>query len=186
MKQLTVILFMVIYLLSLAGNSLYLEYLMLRSNEQQNTAIDRGKIDRHSLVEIKVPFKAPYYSSSPGYERYYGEINIDGHYYTYVERKVSNDTIYMLCLPDHQKSKLQKAKTQLAINDEGFTNKKTGSKDPLPIAKKSSLEYDEHIYMLTSQRRNATKSSFNFSYTTELTAGIYAELLKPPGPIIFT
>lgn len=70
--------------------------------------IEEGNYDPGLLVEMKVPLRTPYYSSTMMYERYYGEIDLDGNYYSYVKRKVQNDTVYILCLANRDKSELNK------------------------------------------------------------------------------
>ena len=153
---------------------------MDRSATIQNNVIDAGKIDRTELVEIKIPFKSPYYSSSPGYERYYGEVNINGSFYTYVERKVSNDTIYMLCLPDVQKSTLQKAKTTLSSEIAGITGKGE-QKDHKTNFKKLSVDYDGFHSGAIAYLPAAQPKISNRLYNSSLACGFASSLLRPPG-----
>ena len=82
------------------------------------TAIEQ-KADAHQysddeLISIKTTLNLPYYQSSPQFERAYGSININGQDYEYVKRRVYNDTLELLCLPNHTKTKLQSFTNHLA------------------------------------------------------------------------
>jgi hypothetical protein len=153
---------------------------MERSGHAQNVAIDAGRIDRNKLVEIKIPFKAPYYSSSPGYERFYGEVNIEGNFYTYVERMVTNDTIFLLCLPDTEKTKLQKAKTSLTVDGLSLLEK-GDHKNQKSLSKKPSADYEAFHFRQPEYRRVHAVETINHLYTSSLAIGVEMPLIKPPG-----
>ncbi len=84
------------------------DYLIHKNDVKQSARIEEGKYDPSQLVEMKVPLLTPYYSSSMMYEQYYGEISLDGNFYSYVKRKVQNDTVYILCLANNDKSEIKK------------------------------------------------------------------------------
>ncbi len=138
-----------IYLVNLVGSSLYMDYLIKKNVRATVQKIDEGKYESGQLVEMKIPLKLPYYSSSLKYERYYGEVEIKGHNYNYVQRKVLNDTIYLLCLPDYAKNKLQKVKSEIGA---GVDNNNTGSKkgtDPGNKKQAPQNDYDQYYYSIT-------------------------------------
>lgn len=97
-----------IHLLQVTGGRILYEYLIQINDIKQSARIDQENYDPGQLVEMKVPLRTPYYSSTMKYERYYGEIDLDGNYYSYVKRKVQNDTVYILCLVNHDKSAFHK------------------------------------------------------------------------------
>ena len=115
MRKLIAIFFMTGYLFNLAGGPLFIEYLIQKNDAAAVCQIDNGSYSAMQLIEMKVPLRVPYYSSSVKYERYYGEVELEGEYYKYVMRKVAEDTVYLLCLPDHNKSKLKQAKTTIGL-----------------------------------------------------------------------
>jgi hypothetical protein len=63
---------------------------------------------------LKVPLHLPYYNSSGTTERVDGEIEIDGTHYNYVKRQVSNDTLYLYCIPNTAKTKLRNAQADFS------------------------------------------------------------------------
>jgi hypothetical protein len=76
--------------------------------------VDKQQYSDAQLISIKTTLNLPYYTSSPEYERAYGSINIDGKDYVYVKRRVYQDTLELLCLPNHIKTKLQAVSNDLS------------------------------------------------------------------------
>ena len=91
-----------------------------KSSEHLTKAIDQNKFDESALVEVKLRLNLPYVTSQSDYERYEGEITINGHHHNYVKRKVSGDTLYLLCLPNREKDKLQVAENNYGIESNDF------------------------------------------------------------------
>ena len=115
MRKVAAILLITVYLVNLAGGTMLFEYLIQKNDRLLTERIDEGDYDLSQLVEVKVPLRLHYYSSSLNYERYYGEAEVDGRYYSYVMRKVMNDTVYLLCLPNTVKAELKKAKVSFGL-----------------------------------------------------------------------
>ncbi|WP_276481393.1 hypothetical protein [Paraflavitalea pollutisoli] len=63
----------------------------------------------------------PYTANWDQYERVEGEIVVNGVYYTYVKRKISNNTLYLLCLPNNDKTHYNNLRHQLAGRANGQT-----------------------------------------------------------------
>jgi hypothetical protein len=83
--------------------------------EQNFTAkLDKANYSEDELISIKTVLNLPYYTGSSSYERAYGSVNVNGIDYEYVKRRVLNDTLELLCLPNHAKTNLQTAKSDLA------------------------------------------------------------------------
>jgi len=80
--------------------------------------IDAGQYSDDQLLEIKIPISVPYYSNTK-FETFYGETQFKGEHYRYVKRKISGDTLYLLCLPHTEKNELIAAKRDFinSVND---------------------------------------------------------------------
>ena len=98
------------------GYRFVVDYLQHKADVQLEARLDKSQYDESQLIELKVRIHLPYQTSWAEYERYDGEISINGTLYKYVERKVSDDTLYLKCLPNTQKMHLETAK------DEYFKN----------------------------------------------------------------
>lgn len=85
--------------------------------QQQQEALLTARLDSEQysdadLVSIKTPLQLPYYTASTEYERVHGSIDIDGVTYEYVKRRVHNDTLELLCLPNRDRMHLESAETE--------------------------------------------------------------------------
>ncbi len=72
--------------------------------------VDASQYNDQELVSIKTSLNLPYYTNSGNFERAYGSIHVDGVDYEYVKRRVYNDTLELLCLPNKDKTNLQVVK----------------------------------------------------------------------------
>ena len=101
--------------------------------------ISTGEYSDEQLVEIRIPLNMPYYSDKD-YENVYGETDFNGEHYRYVKRKVSGNTLYLLCLPNKEKTNIAKAENEFtkAVND-------------VPASRQGSQQKDNFIKLLTSE-----------------------------------
>ena len=71
--------------------------------------IDNNDYHESQLVEFKVPIIIPYQPSQSDFERCYGEIEIEGKYYTYVKRKIENGYLILKCIANDSKEQIKAA-----------------------------------------------------------------------------
>lgn len=135
LKKAIAILLLVVYLFNLAGYTLVFKYFIHHSDTGFISLLDQKKYNDAELVQISIPLHLPYVNNS-SFERIDGTVENDGIQYNYVKRRVHNDTLYIMCLPNHQKSLLVKGKTSFAgaANDFG-----AGKKEKESNAKKAGF-----------------------------------------------
>ena len=114
MKKLSAILLLFVFLFSQAGYALLFQYFIEDADNKIEDSISRNVYNDDDLIEVKVALNMPYLLSSRSFVRVEGEIELNGVHYNYVKRKVSGDTLYLLCLPNLLKTQLADAKTALA------------------------------------------------------------------------
>ncbi len=90
-----------------------LAYLERSGDTALEQKLDKEEYNNDELISIKTVLNLPYYSSSPEYERTYGSVEIDGVVYEYVKKRVYNDTLELLCLPNKAKTKLHNIKNDI-------------------------------------------------------------------------
>ncbi len=102
--------------------------------------ISAGKYSDEQLVEIRIPLNMPYYSDQD-YEEVYGETDFNGEHYQSVKRKVSSNTLYLLCLPNKEKTNIVKVKNEFtkAVND--IPGTKEGSQQKSSLVKLLTTEF---------------------------------------------
>ena len=101
--------------------------------------ISAGNYNEEQLVEVQIPLNMPYYSDRD-YENVYGETDWNGNHYRYVKRKISGNTLHLLCLPNTEKNSIVKAKDEFtkAVND-------------VPANKQGSQQKNNLIKLLTTE-----------------------------------
>jgi hypothetical protein len=114
LKRLTAILFLIVVLFNFYGYRLVISCMQANSDAALEKQVDLTKFDDHQLITIKTKLNLPYYVSSPGFERTYGSITINGTSYQYVKRRIYNDTLELLCLPNDAKTGMQSLKNDIA------------------------------------------------------------------------
>lgn len=151
MKKVTAIFFLFLFAFNWFGYRLYYDYLQHKTNENLEALLDNNSYDESQLIELKIPVNLPYQTSWASYERYDGEINLNGTSYKYVKRKLSNDTLYLMCIPNTKKMRLETAKNDffknsndLAQNDN--SNKSDNSKS---VTKNLQTVYDDSTFGLS-------------------------------------
>jgi len=63
--------------------------------------LDQQQYDEDQLITLKVPIThLSYFNASTTFERVSGEIEVNGTPYRYVKRRILNDSIEVLCIPN--------------------------------------------------------------------------------------
>lgn len=135
LKKLTAIALLALLVFNFYGYRLLIGYLQEGSSAQLELRVDALSYNREDLVSVRTALHLPYYTGSSTFERVRGSVSIDGQYYEYVERRVYNDTLEILCLPNHLKTAMEKAERQMtaaAANEGAVPQKGTTLKMSLP------------------------------------------------------
>lgn len=119
LKRIGAILLLLIFLFNWFGYRIVSDFLEQKFNARLEEKFDNNNYDESQLVEIKVPINLPYQTTWTSFERYDGEIELNGIHYKYVKRRVHNDSLVLLCLPNEKKMELQTTRDDFfrLIND---------------------------------------------------------------------
>ena len=134
-----------------------MDFIQVKQDSRLELNIDNHKYNESELLEIKVPINMPYQNEWSDYERCYGEIEYHGSYYTYVSRKVANDTLYLKCIDNTSKSHLQKVKGDYFKNTNDLAQgaKKSGNTKTPVFKKIPDFVQQTHTISLASQAGNS-------------------------------
>lgn len=139
MRKLACISLILIFIFNLFGYKLVLHYWERHENASVLAKLDREQYNKEDLVEVKIPLNLPYHNNWKEFERFDGEIDIKGTHYRYVMRKIYNDSLILLCIPNEVKTKLQTARDHFfsLVNDLQKTSgqKKSTDTNSLPAFK---------------------------------------------------
>ena len=122
-------------LFNIAGYRFIYSFLEKKATLVLENKIEAGRYSDDQLVEIQIPLNMPYYSDKD-FEPAYGETDWNGIHYRYVKRKISGNTLYLLCIPNKEKTQIIFAKndfTQKNISDNQQNN--VPVKQPTPVFK---------------------------------------------------
>lgn len=163
MRKIAAILLLGGLLYNWLGYKLVYDYLQHRADQELEARIDREQYDDSRLVEIKIPLNLPYQSNWSEFERYDGEIELDGVHYKYVKRKVYNDTLIVLCLPNDGKQKVENARNDFFkfVNDLQHPAKKNAPNSSDTFFKSLQTEYRPEQNNWTIAAPTPSRSPYN-------------------------
>jgi hypothetical protein len=143
MRIATAILLLTIHLFNIGGYRLLFDELENSASYQLVQKLDNQEYNDQELIEMRVALPMPYQTSWSNFERYDGEIEINGVHYNYVKRKVLNDTLILMCIPNHGKMKLNSAKEQFfsLVNDVSQKGDHQGPAPKSTIIKSITTDY---------------------------------------------
>ena len=180
MKKLLAILLLTIYLFNLTGYSLLFQYLINDTDTVLVKRLDKDAYNDKDLIEVKVALNMPYLTTSKNFERVNGQLELNGVHYNYVKRKVSSDTLYLLCLPNFAKTQLYAAKAGYAneCNDVPSGKKNTESS----TAKKSGAvnEYNCVTTQFNFSPESLLPGAFSGFICAEITPAFIKSPAQPP------
>jgi len=153
MKRIAAILLMGILCFNWYGYRLLTSWLEGKADRQLEASLDEDRYDESQLISIKVPSShLSYYNSSAQFERVDGQIEVGGVQYKYVKRRLFNDSLEMLCIPNHTAMGLQTARNEFfqLVNDVQQHNGQSKKSDSHSIQKIFSPTDYEAVSSLTN------------------------------------
>ena len=164
MKKIASILLLLVLLFNWVGYRIVADYLEQRANISLEQKLDKSEYDESQLIELKVALKLPYQSDWKDFERFDGEIEINGIHYKYVKRKVQNDSLVLLCLPNESKMKMQTARDNffMLVNDlqHPSQNKKSDNGQTASVKNPVTEYYKENNNWLIQQPADLSHQFF--------------------------
>jgi hypothetical protein len=184
LKRIAAILFLFVLLFNLYGYQLVIAYLQQQNDLHLTAQLDKDAYADEDLITIKTPLALPYYSNSPDFERMDGAIQIDGVEYKYVKRRIFNDSLELLCMPNTVKQKLQNAKSDFfeLSND---LQRPEGGKKASNIIKTVLLEYCETLTFYIPHSFDKAKQKYEIPATSFLSSLLTLVQEQPPETMPF-
>ena len=102
------------------GYWLFISWMESRAETFWELRLDKDQYDPAQLVRIKVSAeRLPYSNTSTDFERADGKVDIGVLHYRYIGKRLYNDSVEFLCLPDQEANRLQTAKNDFfsLVND---------------------------------------------------------------------
>ncbi|MEP6711428.1 MAG: hypothetical protein ABJA37_03380 [Ferruginibacter sp.] len=132
------------------GYNLVVNYLQQKADVNMEAMLDTNQYEDAQLIELKIPTNIPYQTSWASYERYDGEVKLNGAIFKYVKRKVANDTLYLMCIPNTKKMQLETVRDDFFKNTNDLAqNNHSGKSSKSSSFKNGMSEYDDHSFIYT-------------------------------------
>jgi hypothetical protein len=148
LKKIVSISLLFLFLFNLFGYRLLISYLERRADTQLIAQLNENNFDESRLISIKVPaiHFSDYVNARP-FERVDGQIEIKGVMYNYVKRKLFNDSLELICIPNTRATKLRSADSEFFKLVNGLTQKEDKKTTTL-ITKNISADYIASGFLL--------------------------------------
>lgn len=161
MKRLIAILLILLLLFNTVGYYGLFLSLKYRHKQEMIKKFDAEEYYNLEPVILKIPLSIPYAYNSDEFERVDGEFEYQGEFYRMVKQRLSQDTLFVVCIKDHKQQRMD----QLADNyartlSERPSEDRSGSSLTLTFIKdylchsfsvgQASLGWEQDIVVLTT------------------------------------
>lgn len=182
MRRFAAILLFVLYTFNLIGYQVFFHWAEQAVEQQLQASLDRDEYSSNDLITIRVPLSLPYITDSKSFERVDGEVMVDGEIYHFVKRGIQNGQVVFLCLPDHQKMKIESAKEdffRLAADLQHSKLPKKSSDSKADVLKLLKAKYSQPLAETELLTLQATIRHINY-YSLPLTPVYIGFIGQPP------
>jgi hypothetical protein len=93
---------LIVFLFNVGGYYIVFWGLRLQADKQLTTRLDADLYNTHETIELKIPVTLPYPIQQQEFQRIDGRFEHHGEFFKLVKHKLQNDTLYIICIRDHQ------------------------------------------------------------------------------------
>jgi hypothetical protein len=182
LKKIASILLLGILLFNWVGFRFFSSYMEQKSNVQLESRLDENNYDESQLISIKVPAEhLSFYTLSKQFERVDGQVEIKGVLYKYVKRRMVNDSLELLCIPNQQAMQLQDAKNNFfkLVNDLQHNGQGKKADSHPGSSKNFSVEYYTVHDLFNVNNVSSIVSQRSFQYAENLSS-VYSPTAEQP------
>lgn len=179
MKKIVTILLIAIHFFYAFGYTLFFSVMENAADQRMMALLDNNRYDESDLVLLKFALYAPYIQSSGGYQRCDGQIELNGTQYNYVKRMVRNDTLYLYCIANKQKTDLNNTKNLYA---QQHSDNSLDKKADQPSLKQFSFtqEYNIAVTEVTFNTHNTSLNKTQSVNNLNTEKGFILRTIQPP------
>ncbi len=139
--------------------------------------LDADNYSSDDAIVLSLPLSMPYPAHTGEYMRVNGDFDYDGHHYRLVKQKVEHDTLFIVCIRDHESMKLANA---LSEYTKAANNLPTGTKQALVFLGKLYKDFNTTEFNVYCQSRLFFERKFCASFSPALLTGEHAVESPPP------
>lgn len=109
LKKVTAIFFAGLVLFNALGMYGLLIGIQYQSGRSLDSRLDRDQYNINDAITIKFPMSLPYHIDNGVYHRVEGKVQHQGEFYRLVKQKLEKDTLYIVCVRDHDGKRIADA-----------------------------------------------------------------------------
>ena len=109
MRRTLAISLLAVFLFQLVGYYFVYLGLSMQVNDDLVARLDAHEYSAEETITLKIPFTLPYWTDDSEFKRVDGDFEHEGQFYKLVKQKLSKDTLYVVCIRNHDKTKLADA-----------------------------------------------------------------------------
>lgn len=121
----------------MGGYHMLYQYFIYQSDKVMNEHIAKNQYNIHELVQVKIPVSMPGIYSETAYQSISGQIQFREGCYNYVKLKLTKDTMFVMCVPNYEKTRLVSSNIICAKQ---LADLPASKHDNLPSIKKSGQD----------------------------------------------
>jgi hypothetical protein len=182
LKKLAAILLICLFLFNLFGYRILFYVAQQQSDAILERNLDQNAYNENELITLSIPLSMPYQYNSDGFERFDGEITLNGNIYKYVKRKYCDGKIIFLCLPNHNKMYLEAEKNKLATNNNDIQTSGPKKQDSPKQAsgKNLSTDYQQNFQDYSIAFYNGLHTPHSLNQVFSLPEAFHSSPEQPP------
>jgi hypothetical protein len=139
--------------------------------------LDTEHYNTTETITLKIPIAIPYAADSRGFERIDGEFEHHGEFYRLVKQRLSHDTLYIICVKDHQSKRINQALVSYVKN---FTDKPADNHHHTKAFNNLGKDYVSHAFSISHESFGWQCAVARRTSLTVYISGFYTSIVHPP------
>jgi hypothetical protein len=184
LKKIASVILLSLLLFNWCGYRWVINMVQQNADTKLEARLDRNEYNESQLIEIKVPLTMPYQTEWSGYERFDGEVEVNGIHYKYVKRKIEDGQLVLKCIPNQAKQRLESAKDDLFKITNDLQQDNSSKKSGIPIStlvKNVLSDYDNlQQFNISSYYAALSAQSYNLYQPNLVTDLLHSTPEQPP------
>lgn len=170
-----------VFLFNVIGYRVFFYFLERGADMRIEARLEKLTEEDRSLITVKIPIRLPYQTDWQDFEKTEGEVTVNGSVYRYVKQRVYRDTLILLCINDHDKSRLIKGTADYfeKVNDLSAENNKK------PVFKQSISDYIVDVSTVRFGSFESLITSYPVASESSCFAGYLRKIKIPPRSLVF-
>ncbi len=151
--------------------------LKYKNDKDMIQMLDAENYSDSETVTIKIPISIPYAADSKSFERVDGKFEHNGEFYRLVKQKLSQDTLYVVCVKDHENKVIDEAMTSFVKT---FTDKPADSHSNSKILVSFIKDYMSQTFTLLKESKGWEREVIEESSYVVFKSTFYPSIIHPP------